>query len=744
MCADVSITTDEDTLGSTAPDCSDVDVEPLTYTVGAAGEGVSGTSAGDLSYDPDGQFESLDTGESDSDSFTYQASDGTTSSNTANVAVTITGVNDAPVCANVAVTVSEDGPADSTAPDCTDVDVEPLTYTVTQPAQGASSVLAGQLRFDPDGDFEGLDSGEQDTTNGDFTYRADDGDAFSAAANVAVTVNGVNDAPVCLDRTLTTNEDTLGSVAASCTDVDVEPLTITVTQPTKGIASYLNPDLRFDPNGQYEGLDSGEQDTTNGDFTYTANDGTVNSNVANVAVTVTGVNDAPVCADVSITTDEDTLGSTAPDCTDVDVEPLTYTVGAAGEGVSGTSAGDLSYDPDGQFESLDTGESDSDSFTYQASDGTTSSNTANVAVTITGVNDAPVCANVAVTVSEDGPADSTAPDCTDVDVEPLTYTVTQPAQGASSVLAGQLRFDPDGDFEGLDSGEQDTTNGDFTYRADDGDAFSAAANVAVTVNGVNDAPVCLDRTLTTNEDTLGSVAASCTDVDVEPLTITVTQPTKGIASYLNPDLRFDPNGQYEGLDTGEQDTTNGDFTYTANDGTVDSNVADVAVTVNGVNDAPVCARPRPHHERGHARDRSPPTAPTWTIGRLADLTVTQPAKGVASENDGSHASTRTAQFEGLDTGEQDTTNGDFTYTRRRRGRRLRGGERRVTVNGVNDAPVCLDRTLTTNEDTLGSVAATAPTSTSSRSRSASRSPRRASRATTTRISASTRTGSTKR
>ena len=84
-----------------------------------------------------------------------------------------------------------------------------------------------------------------------------------------------------------------------------------------------------------------------------------------------------------------------------------------------------------------------------------------------------------------------------------------------------------------------------------------------------------------------SVAASCTDVDDEPLTISVTQPTKGVASYVAPNLRFDPNGQYESLNTGDTDTTNGDFTYKANDGTVDSATANVAVTVTGVNDAPV-------------------------------------------------------------------------------------------------------------------------------------------------------------
>ena len=39
-----------------------------------------------------------------------------------------------------------------------------------------------------------------------------------------------------------------------------------------------------------------------------------------------GVNDAPVCQPVSITTNENTADSTAPDCNDPDVEPLAYTV----------------------------------------------------------------------------------------------------------------------------------------------------------------------------------------------------------------------------------------------------------------------------------------------------------------------------------------------------------------------------------------------------------------------------------
>ena len=108
-------------------------------------------------------------------------------------------------------------------------------------------------------------------------------------------------------------------------------------------------------------------------FTYKANDGTADSNVANVAVTVNAVNDAPVCANVSITTDEDTAGTTAPDCSDVDGDTLTYAiVDQPANGTAAVTAGQLEYTPNLNFNG-------SDSFTYKANDGTADSNVANVA-----------------------------------------------------------------------------------------------------------------------------------------------------------------------------------------------------------------------------------------------------------------------------------------------------------------------------------------------------------------------------
>ena len=50
-----------------------------------------------MSYEPNGQFESLGAGDNGSDSFTYKANDGTVDSAATNVSVTVTGVNDEPV-----------------------------------------------------------------------------------------------------------------------------------------------------------------------------------------------------------------------------------------------------------------------------------------------------------------------------------------------------------------------------------------------------------------------------------------------------------------------------------------------------------------------------------------------------------------------------------------------------------------------------------------------------------------------
>jgi hypothetical protein len=86
----------------------------------------------------------------------------------------------------------------------------------------------------------------------------------------------------------------------------------------------------------------------------------------------------------------------------------------------------------------------------------------------------------------------------------------------------------------------------------------------------------LDQSVTTDEDTPRAI--TLTAIDTDPLTYTVvTTPTFGLLTGTPPNLTYTPNADYFGPDA---------FTFRANDGTFDSNVATISLTVRPVNDAP--------------------------------------------------------------------------------------------------------------------------------------------------------------
>jgi hypothetical protein len=78
---------------------------------------------------------------------------------------------------------------------------------------------------------------------------------------------------------VSTLKNTPKAVRLAATDADGEPLTyIVVTQPGHGILTGTPPDLTYTPNTNYTGSDS---------FTFKANDGKADSNVATVSITIT-------------------------------------------------------------------------------------------------------------------------------------------------------------------------------------------------------------------------------------------------------------------------------------------------------------------------------------------------------------------------------------------------------------------------------------------------------------------------
>ena len=162
---------------------------------------------------------------------------------------------------------------------------------------------------------------------------------------------------------------------------------------------------------------------------------------------------------------------------------------------------------------------------------------------------------------------------TDPESDPLTFTVgTAPANGVLTGTAPNLTYTPNANFNGADS---------FTFTVSDGTVESAAATVSITVNAINDAPTAVGQTVVTDEDVALAITLTGSDVESDPLTFAVlTQPLNGSLSCTAADCTYTPGLDFNGADS---------FTFTVNDGTVDSAPATVSITVNAINDSPVVA-----------------------------------------------------------------------------------------------------------------------------------------------------------
>jgi hypothetical protein len=196
--------------------------------------------------------------------------------------------------------------------------------------------------------------------------------------------------------------------------------------------------------------------------------------------------------------------------------------------------------------------------------------TSNALSQVVNANTAPVCNNGSATTAEDNPVATTL-SCTDADGNSLTYTIVSgPAHGTLSGTAPNLTYSPALDYNGSDN---------FTFKANDGSADSNVATFSLTINAVNDVPVCTDGSATTDEDTPKNITFSCSDVDGDSLTYSVMAgPSHGsVSSGTSPNRTYSPALNYNGSDS---------FTFKANDGSADSNVATFSLTINAVNDAP--------------------------------------------------------------------------------------------------------------------------------------------------------------
>ena len=486
----------------------------------SSGTSVTGTY-GTLTIGADGSYtyvadqsaaDDLDAGDQVTDVFTYTVSNGT-QQDTATITITVTGVNDAPVAVDDTDAVLEDatvtktGAQDDVMNDDSDAD-DSATLSVTNISHSngntgsvtSSSTYAsngreivgtyGTLTIGADGSYtytadqsaaDDLDAGDQVTDV--FTYTLSDGTATDTAT-LTITVTGVNDTPVA--------QNDVGVIA--------EDSTLTVTN-----SDNANVSGSYDATGEHSG---DVIDTSSSSHTDSDADDSASLNITQIKKD--GGSDSSVSSGSSYNSSGTSVTGTYG----------TLTIGADG---SYTYIADQAA-----ADALDAGDSADDVFVYTLSDGTATT-TANITISVLGINDDPAAVNDTDTVSEGatvtktGSQDDVLADDTDADdSSSLTVTAIQPSGGSSSSVTSSSTYDSNGTTVtgtygtltiGADGSYTYTANQDaadalddsesatdvFTYTVSDGTSTDTAT-ITITVNGSNDAPVARNDTGTVEED----------------------------------------------------------------------------------------------------------------------------------------------------------------------------------------------------------------------------------------------------
>jgi endonuclease G len=316
-------------------------------------------------------------------------------------------------------------------------------------------------------------------------------------------VNGSNP-PGVDDQSFSVNEDGSKAFTIDAAAPGNNTLTYTiVTQPEHGLLSGSGANQTYTPAPDFNGSDS---------FTYRVADGSRQSNVSTMTITVLEVNDAPSATSDARATDEDTaLQFAASELTANDNagpanesgQTLTVTgVSAATNGTVSLDAGTITFTPAPNFNG-------NAGFTYEVCDngvtgGLTSSQctTSTVDLTVAPVNDAPTTSLSAPSSSVEGSAVSASITADDLDADALTiaWTVTKNGAPFANGTGASVNFTPD-------------DNGSYVISANVSDSV-ATANATATVGVTNAHPAIAGVTGPSSSQSIGSavnVSVSATD-----------------------------------------------------------------------------------------------------------------------------------------------------------------------------------------------------------------------------------------
>ena len=254
-----------------------------------------------------------------------------------------------------------------------------------------------------------------------------------------------NKVPVIADVTINTTYDTNQTISLYSWDPFNEPLTYhVVSQPANGTITLNGKNCTYVPNPGFFGTDVA---------TYKTNNGTFDSSVASIHITVSDTPDRPTAQSFDISTRFDVVAQLNLQGTDPNNLPLTFEIiNPPVNGIIDENNGVFTYDADDGYIGIDTA-------TFIATNGTFDSNEATINIYVNDTLKRPSANGYAGEVVKNTPS---ILNLTGVDNEnlPLTFTiVSQTSNGLITESSGVFTYTPNVDFVGEDTGSFKVSNG---------------------------------------------------------------------------------------------------------------------------------------------------------------------------------------------------------------------------------------------------------------------------------------------
>jgi hypothetical protein len=468
-------------------------------------QGLWSVKEGEILFTPNANFDGIA-----SIDYTVNDTNGK-KSNQASISIKVSSVSNAPVANNDVFTTPEDTPITMNILDndlattgklnLEGVDLDPNTpgiQTKISTTQGNWTVKGGIVKFEPAQDFTG---------NANLNYTVNDQSGISSnSASIRINVSSVNDAPIAVNDVASTIQATPITHGVTNNDRDLDGTldntSVDLDPNTPGIQAEIN-----NSKGNWRALDGQvtfqpvSDDLGMATITYTVMDnGGAISNPANLTIEIKKPENAPIASDVQATNDVATTLEDTPISFDVAMNDV------ATNGKLNLESVDLDPSKEGLQTSFNNTQgkwtvsnatvlftpamnfNGNTVIAYTISDKSGKcSNSANLSVNVSSVNDAPIANDDAANTSEstavtfkvnnndtdiDGTIDVKSIDL-DVSKAGLQTEFTD-AQGIWSVLDGQVSFNPAKGFSG-------TATIRYTIK-DNNAAISNQATISVSVS----------------------------------------------------------------------------------------------------------------------------------------------------------------------------------------------------------------------------------------------------------------------